>query len=255
MSKLMEYNFNTWTTPVPTDPPTIPGASYYPDLSGNAYNLDDNRGNSFQAGDGPAGDAGGQCLHLYTLNTYFGINTSVADSAFNWGTTGNLSIFFCMKIMDIPPITGFFPIIHNFALNSPYWNIYLDFSSAHDNTKARPALIYEEVGSFDVVLKASSNRMSVDYTWHTYAVTVNRSTGTAIYYLDAEEQNQRTWDTALNTNIEAEQHEITLFGTNSEPNSGHLISVPPVALRFDGLEFYDNILSLGDIQALHASYT
>lgn len=250
----MEYNFNTWTEPTPTDPPSIPGPFYYPDLSGNGYNLDDNMGVSYGAGDGPAGDSGGNCLHLYDVNTYFGINTSVNDSNFEWNTAGTISLFFCMKIMDIPPSNEFFPLISNYALTFPYWNIYLKFSPALDSIAAGFSLIYEEVNSTGIVFSVVSSKMSVDYGWHTYAITLNRSTGTGIFYLDAVESSQKAWDTTKNIDVQAYQHEIILYGAGNIPDYGNLTSRPPVPLRFDGTEFYDNILSLGDIQTLHANY-
>ncbi len=256
MAKLMEYNFNSWTIPTPPVTPATPDPPYYPDLSGNAYHLNDNRGNSMAAGDGPAGDAAGNCIDATNLNTYFGANSSINDSNFDWNTGGTFSVFWCMRIMEIPPVTGgFFPVVTNYANTYPFWNVYVDFSGAHNEDSAKIILVYEEVGPTGVTLRLASQRLSVDYLWHTFAITVDRDNGTAEFYWDAVEQNERTWDTAVNIDVVSQQHEIVYFGTNLRPDFGHLTDNPPARLRFDGTEFYDNILSLGDIQTLHAKYT
>jgi hypothetical protein len=255
MAKLMEYNFNNWIIPPNPNPAAVPNPPYYPDLSGNNYHLNDSYGNSLQAGDGPAGDAAGNCINAVNLNTYFGANSTIGDSNFDWGLTGSFSVFWCMRIMQISGFSEIYPIVTNFANTYPFWNVFIELSGTQTENASRLSLAYEEVGPRGVALEAKSQLLTPNYGWHTYAVTVNRQNGVASFYLDAVKQNERSWNTTNNVLVQSEQHEITFFGSNLIADYGHLSSAPPVNLRFDGTEFYDNILSLSDIQTLHAKYT
>lgn len=251
----MEYNFNTWVIPPTPSPAAIPDPSYYPDLSGNDYHLDDSYGNSLQAGDGPPGDSGGNCINAVNLNTYFGANSTINDPNFDWGLIGSFSVFWCMRVIQIPGVSGFYPVVTNFANTFPFWDIYIGFSGTHTISNNRLTLAYEEVGPRNISVHTESLRLTPDYDWHTYAVTVDRQNGIAEFYSDAVKQSERQWNTESNILVKAEQHEITFFGSNLVADHGHLSNNPPVNLRFDGTEFYDNILSLADIQALQAKYT
>lgn len=254
MAKLMEYNFNNWVIPAIPDPAAIPDPPYYPDLSGNNYHLNDSYGNSSQAGDGPAGDAAGNCIYATRLNTYFGANSTIGDSNFDFGLIGAFSVFWCMRIMEVPGVDNFYPIVTNFANTYPFWNVYTEFLGTHTESTAKVLLAYEEVGLRGIKVQTKSQLITSDYNWHTYAVTVDRQNGVSKFYLDSVEQNKRSWNTTSNILIESEQHEITFFGANLIADYGHLSNDPPVNLRFDGTEFYNNVLSLSDIQTLHAKY-
>lgn len=253
MSKLMEFNFNTWVIPPIPDPPAIV-YPYYPDLSGNNYHLNHNYGNSFQAGDGPPNDSSGYCINASNYNTFFGSINTIDDSNFDWGLLGTFSVFWCMKLVEIHPFSGYFSIISNYANSYPFWNVFVNFTGSPDESYARASISYEEVDVSGIQVQVSSKRLTFDYSWHTYCITVDRTNGTSTYYMDAVEQSTRSWDVLKNINVLSDQHEIFIFGSSAIADYGHLSNGYPINVRFDGTEVYDEILDIGDIQTLHSKY-
>lgn len=252
-TKLMEYDFNSWTVDNNYFETGQPGM-YYSDSSGNDYKLDDNYGNSWEAGDGPPGDTGGNCVQTYTSNTYFGARSSTGDSNFDFGLTGAFSAFWCMKIMDTSSENTVYPIINNYANSNPFWNIYARFSAVSNLSAVRLNLIYEEVSNKKVENRQGSLQISADNDWHTYAVLVNRTAGSISFYQDNVSKGSRSWIISKNINIRSQDHQITFFGSGLSADNGNLTNKPPLLIRFDGMEFYNGILSVGELSALQTKY-
>lgn len=252
-TKLMEYDFNTWTTDNNYFETGQPGM-YYSDSSGNDYKLDDNYGNSWQAGDGPPGDPSGNCVQAYTSNTYFGSINSENDANFDIGITGQFSAFWCMKVMETSAEPSIYPIVHNYGNSVPFWNIYIDHSASSSLSSIRFRLAYEEVSIDRVTNKQTSELISTDTGWHSYAVLVNRTSGNIYFYQDNVSKGTRSWYTNINLDLRSQDHQITLFGSGLESDFGNLTNKPTILTRFDGFEFYSGILSAGELFSLQTKY-